>query len=256
MGQGRPRLTRRQQEFLSRFLELYHQVQEPVHYAEVARHLGVSKVTAYEMLRLLEERGLVRSEFRLPRERRGPGRAQVVFMPTRAAHQALRELAGPAVEEENWGTIKARILDRLREGRAAGYEDLLEDLLARLPERRSPLRYTAELITALLLALRTLLEGPYGQMLRERLRRIGAPGELGLNALTGLTLALGLAERINRRISTRLLAEVNRFHQTLLQLSEKQRGTLTAFLKEVLDILFEEETPNQEAESPSSPPAS
>jgi len=229
--------TRRQREFLSRFLDLYKEAQEPIHYTEVARRLGIGKVTAYEMLRLLEERGLVRSQFRLPRGRRGPGRAVVLFAPTQEAHRVLRQLAGPAANGEDWEAIKAQILTRLREGQAEGYEQLLNDLLARLPERRSPLRYMAELTTAILLALRSMLEGPYGHLLRQRLQRIGLPGELGLNALTGLGMALGLAEQVNRRVSTALLSEANRCQRTIQELSEENRRRLAEFVREVLGVL-------------------
>ncbi len=233
-----PKLTRRQQEFLSRFIDLYREAQEPIHYAEVARRLGVGKVTAYEMLRLLEERGLVSSSFYLPPEKHGPGRATVRFAPTGEAHRLLLRLAGPEGRPEDWEAFKAGILARLRQGRVEGYEPLLSELLARLPERRSPLRYTAELITAMLLALRTLLEGAHGRELRTRLQRIGMPGELGLSALSGLALALDLAERLNRRFSTALLAEINRYQHTVQTLSEDNRQRLAAFVREVAACLF------------------
>lgn len=51
------RLSRRQQEVLSKLLDLYHEGGEPIHYATLAKHLGVGPVSAYEMLRLLEEHG-------------------------------------------------------------------------------------------------------------------------------------------------------------------------------------------------------
>lgn len=56
------KLPPRQREFLSRLLDLYREAEAPVRYASVARALEVSPVTAYEMLRLLEDKGLVRSE--------------------------------------------------------------------------------------------------------------------------------------------------------------------------------------------------
>ncbi|HEY57912.1 MAG TPA: hypothetical protein G4O04_05175 [Anaerolineae bacterium] len=232
-----PKLTRRQQEFLGRFLDLYREVEEPIHYAEVAERLGIGRVTAYEMLRLLEERGLVRSRFHLPKGRRGPGRTVVLFSPTEKAPRVLRQLAGEAANGEDWEAIKAQILTRLREGKAKGYEQLLNDLLARLPERRSPLRYMAELITAILLALRSLLEGPYGRLLRQRLQRIGLPGELGLSALTGLGMALGLAKQVNRRVSTAILGETHRFQRTIQELSDENRRRLAEFAREVLGML-------------------
>jgi len=230
-------LTRRQQDFLSRFLDLYKEAQGPLHYTEVARRLGIGKVTAYEMLRLLEERGLARSEFRLPKGKRGPGRATVVFAPTEAAHSLMRQLTDEAASED-WEAIKSQILERLRRGQTEGYDELLNDLLARLPERHSnPLRYCAEVITAVLLTLRTLLEGAYGQKLRERLSRIGLPGELGLSALTGLAMAVGLAERVNRRVSTKLLREANRYQNNLQKLSAENRRCLADFVREVISII-------------------
>jgi len=245
-------LTRRQQEFLTRFLDLYREVDAPVHYAEVARRLGLGKITAYEMLRLLEERGLVRSEFRLPGRRRGPGRASVVFAPTEEADEILRELAGRSAETEDWEAIKTHILERLRQGETEGYEDLLNDLLLRLPARHRPLQYMAELTTAILLAVRTWLEGIPGQRLRRRLQRIGLPGEPGLSVLAGLSLALEMAERVNRRIATALLGEAGRYHRTLQTLSEENRRSLAAFVRQVARLLCAEDTPAQEEHHPSS----
>ena len=52
------KLTGRQQDFLNKFLDLYREADHPLHYAVLADRVGVTKITAYEMLRLLEERGL------------------------------------------------------------------------------------------------------------------------------------------------------------------------------------------------------
>ncbi len=232
-------LTRRQQEFLSRFLDLYREVKGPIHYTTVAERLGIGRITAYEMLRLLEERGLVRSEFHLPEDKRGPGRALVRFAPTAQAEQVIRELAGEAADGEDWETIKAQILKQLREGKAAGYETLLNDLLARLPERNTPLVYMAEMTTALLLTLRTYLEGPRGQEIKTRLQRIGLPGELGLSALAGMGIALGLMEQVNRRIATFLLGESSKYQRIFSEMTEENRRRLSTLAREVVQIIQE-----------------
>lgn len=57
------KLSRRQQEVLSKLLDLYHEGGKPIHYAALAKHLGVGPVSAYETLRLLEEHG---KEFGIP----------------------------------------------------------------------------------------------------------------------------------------------------------------------------------------------
>ena len=47
------KLTHRQQQFLGQFLDIYREMEHSVHYVVVAKRLGLSHVTAYEMLRLL-----------------------------------------------------------------------------------------------------------------------------------------------------------------------------------------------------------
>lgn len=131
------KLTRRQQQFLGKVLDLYTQEQQPLHYAALAEYIGVSKVSAYEMLRLLEEHGLIEAEYQLPENLRGPGRASVVFRPTLLASQELARLAGGDVNQQEWAAIKAHILKELEAGRVKDYDALLEELLARIPEQHS-----------------------------------------------------------------------------------------------------------------------
>ena len=44
------KLTRRQTTFVERLVDLYHEAQGPIHYSTLARRLGVSRFTAYDML--------------------------------------------------------------------------------------------------------------------------------------------------------------------------------------------------------------
>ena len=107
------KLTGRQETFLGEFLDLYSQAQEPLHYTHVAEVLGVGKVTAYDMLRLLEKRGLVRAEYVLRGQGQGGGRSTVVFVPTEKAHDLYADLAGEDWAEVEWEIAKAQILDAL-----------------------------------------------------------------------------------------------------------------------------------------------
>jgi len=231
------KLTRRQQDFLSKFLDLYTEGQEPLHYSTVAEHLGVSKVSAYEMLRLLEERGLVEAEYQLPIHLRGPGRASVVFRPTALAAQELARLAGRDVNQQEWEAVKEHILQQLEAGKAEDYESLLEELLARTPDQRSPVIYAAEMITAIILGLESLRSTAEAHGLRDRLKEIGKVGELGLGIFTGLGMGLSVAERLNRRLASFLLVQSSRFQAALTQLSDESRRQLTEFTREVMQTI-------------------
>ncbi len=231
------RLTFRQQQFLRQFLDMYREMEHPIHYGTVAERLGIGNVTAYEMLRLLEERGLVRAEYQTNPEQHGPGRAAVLFYPTQEANRLLTLLAGDSVDAEDWQGVKEHILQQLREGKAGGYEELLSNLLARIPERRSPLIFVTELITAVILILDTLREAPEIHALMDRLHRIGLPQEVSLSVLSGIAMLLSVLERTNRRFSTFLLAQVSRYEEALSQLSDESRRQVGEFTREVVHIL-------------------
>ncbi|MEN4012473.1 MAG: hypothetical protein ROW48_10595 [Bellilinea sp.] len=231
------KLTHRQQQFLGQFLDIYREMEHSVHYVAVAERLGISKVTSYEMLRLLEEKGLVRAEYQSNPDQHGPGRPTVFFYPTQEANRLLTELAGNYSNLEDWQVAKEHILQQLREGKAGGYEDLLSNLLIRIPERRSPLIFVTELITAVILMLATIQEAPEIRALIERLHRIELPQEIGLSVLSGIGMLLSVLERKNRRFSTILLAQISRYEDALLQLSEESRRQLGEFTREVVQIL-------------------
>jgi len=231
------KLTRRQHQFLSRFLDLYQENDTHIHYVALAKRLDIGKVTAYEMLRLLEKRGLVKSEFHLPSGDRGPGRSIVLFRPTQNAVQLINQLSGGAANSESWELAKVRILLQLHEGKVEGYESLLNDLLARISKRRSPLIFMTEMITATILAVADIQKEAEDKGLIDRLQRIGLPGEIGLSALEGISSALSMVENVNLSLSTFLLEHSGKYQEMLIQLSEEKRNQLSAFAREVTKIV-------------------
>ena len=189
------KLTRRQQDFLKRFLDVYLEGSESLHYTVVAKRLGISNVTAYEMLRLLEERGLVEAHFYLPEGEHGPGRSTVLFRPTAEANRIFQEFTRKISEETDWESTREAILEQLQTGKLNGYEFLFTNLLARISERRSPLTFTTEMVTAVILSVSMLKDDAVSGGIKERLQRIGLPGEISLSALAGIGSALSFAER-------------------------------------------------------------
>jgi len=230
------KLTGRQREFLRRFLDLYQGTNQPIHYTQLAENVGVSKPTAYDMLRLLEERGLVASEYTLPKEG-GPGRSSIVFHPTEKAAKVMAQLAGGDWGKEEWEQAKERILQALREIKDADYQNFLDEILLRIPERKSPMLYVAEMITAAMLSLNQLKGEAETSGLFKQLRALGFPGELGLNALAGLTLGLTLVEKANRRVTTLLLSYTQKYQDNLAKLSAENKKRLSDFAQEVMKIM-------------------
>ena len=231
------KLTRRQRQFLGQFLDMYQEIDEPIRYVELAKRLDIGKVTAYEMLRLLEKRGLVEAEYHLPPGDRGPGRSTVLFRPTSEAIRLINVLSAGTAENEAWEAARERILQQLHDGKVDGYETLLNELLVRISDRRSPLIYMTEMITATILSVASIQKAAEDRGLLDRLRRIGLPGEIGLNALAGISSALSLVEDVNLRFSTFWLEQSGKYHEMLIQTSEERRNQLSDFAREVAKIV-------------------
>ena len=231
------KLTRRQHQFLSQFLDMYQEIDEPIHYVALAKRLDIGKVTAYEMLRLLEKRGLVESDYHLSAGHRGPGRSLVLFQPTQAAVNLFKVLSEDIDDTENWELVKQRILQQLREGKAGGYEALLNDLLVRIPERQSSMIFITEMITATLLTLISTQKAIENKGLVNRLRQIGQPGEIGLSALAGISATLSLIENVHLDLSTFLLEQSGKYQEKLTEVGEDKRDQLSDFAREVTKIV-------------------
>jgi predicted transcriptional regulator len=229
------KLTGRQREFLGRFLDLYRGTKQPIHYAQLAEKVGVSKLTAYDMLRLLEERGLVVSEYILPKEG-GPGRSSIVFYPTEKAAKAMVQQAGEDWDKKEWEGVRERILQALDERKGA-YQNLLDEILLRIPKRKSPMLYVTEMITAIFLQLHQLRDDLKVNGIFPDLHLVGLPDELGLNALPGLTLGLTLVEKANRRVTTLLLSYTQKYQDNLARLSAENKKRLSDFAQEVMKIV-------------------
>ena len=231
------KLTRRQHQFLSQFLDMYQEFDKPIHYVALAERLDIGKVTAYEMLRLLEKSELVKSEFQLPAGDRGPGRSKVVFQPTQNAIELINHLSGGAADAEDWETTKAQILQQLHEGKVEGYESLLNDFRVRTSEYRSPLIFMTEMITATILTVASIQKAVEEKGLIDRLERIGLPGEIGLSALEGISSALSMVENVNLNLSTFLMENSVKYQEQLTSLSEEKRKKLSDFAREVTKIV-------------------
>lgn len=228
-------LTRRQDTFIHRLLDLYRELNEPIHYSVLAERVGVSPFTAYDMLRLLEEKGLVISEYRVDSDKPVVGRSEVVFRPTEHARQVFVELAGEA-EKGNWEEVKAQILENIRGG---GLHDLAlaEEMLARVPpDVPDILRYCIEVMTIVILRLS---KGAGRRVVAEHLLQImewkGTVTRSGLLLLGGFVLGL-LANEVKSDVEWNqlFLKHIQRYQSLVMDMEPHLCHRLSDSMKNVL----------------------
>ncbi len=230
-------LTPRQRAFLAELNDLVQRHGGPVHYSEVAVSLGVNRFSAYDMLKVLEGKGMVSSSYALAPRGGGPGRTQVLFMITARGLSALTSGEERNASLEEWTSFKARILQRLQEASQVSYGELLKDLLKRLPERRRPLLFCAEMVTVLLLNLTYVRAKASGIDWVEALSSLADRGEAGLGALAGLSLGSALNAISDCRLLEALYTNVQRYQKTVHGLSEESQRRLSEFLKEAIRVI-------------------
>jgi len=232
------RLTARQKVFCDKLLELYREIGGPVHYSELAKRLGVNRFSAYDMLKVLEKKGYAASSYALEAGHSGPGRPMVVFEPT---PQAASLYAAPddLDPDEEWHTLRARVLGKLRQARGANVREALTDLLARLPEAGAPLTYCTEMTAALLLNMQRARARAAGLSPFRALAALRSGGATGLEALAGLSVGATLAaeDETSTSLTQRLLDHARRYQSNLERLSEEASSLLVQFLEEALEAL-------------------
>lgn len=143
-------LTGRRKQFLDTVCRLYEQTGEPVHYVTLAEQMGVSRWTAYDMLKELERAGHLKAEYTINVDERPPGRSMIRFVPI-----------GGAWSEE-WVRVRTRLETICRRYLAAPVPGLIEDLVREMGRIERPMIFCAYALTALALRFRSLVQTESG----------------------------------------------------------------------------------------------
>jgi DNA-binding MarR family transcriptional regulator len=232
-------LTNRQRAFLEKLLDVYHiHHRESVHYTTLARALGVANSTAYEMLKALEQKGYVSSEYHLPDRPVAGGRSMVRFRPTMKGLRMFRHLAGEDIRNREWDGIKDKVFARLSAEGLPGDNELLSELLGAIPQSEDPLSYCGRVIAASLVSMRGHVANRVQQL--AIFREMVAGEKWALDALDLLPgFAIGFASALSGGSArlTSLAESVKRYQKYLQQMDEETRRRLLRFSREMMDAL-------------------
>lgn len=222
-------LTERRKQFLQKLLDLYRRTNLPVHYESVAQALGVSKWTAYDMLKELEKLGYLRRDYAVNRGE--AGRSLIVFTPTADAERLFARtrlsLAGP----EDWDAAKAQIMGLLGQLRGMHPGEAIQKLLQDLPNVESRVTFCAHLLGLLILYVRGL--GERTARLVERLVGAAPGAEMRLTMFVGVVSGT-VIQTLGQSLSVELAAMVGRFLAYVRELDPREQEMLGRFLESAL----------------------
>jgi hypothetical protein len=233
------KLTRRQQQFLIQFLDLYREMNQPIHYKFVAERLKIGKVSVYEMLRLLEYNGYAKAEFTANVNRKGPGRPSVLFYPTRQAFEQTQRLAIVPPELEIWRNEKDAILDVLRKKDPEKNRELVQKILATNSDESFALLQITRNVTALLITISQMPENPKLKILLYHLAHIGIPGQMGLCTFFGFSVGVAFFGLFDEKLSINLLNNIGKYEYYLQDMHADNHQRLCDFIREAVVFLID-----------------
>jgi Mn-dependent transcriptional regulator len=218
-------------DFLRTIKEIYESTNLPVHYIRVAQLMGISKWSAYEMLKNLEREGFITSQYEVNPGEKHPGRAMVLFSPNNKLYTIL---SGNPLEKSinEWDQVKEKLLSLCEEITEGKPREIIKQLMKELPSIRNPMAFSAYILTILIALLRTL-SGNSMELIKNIVLDIVNP-ESGIAMFAGAVIA-SIPKMAARTLPiSQFLGYLSDLQKNLALLSQVEQDQLMCFLSDAL----------------------
>lgn len=218
-------LTNRKRQFLTLIFKQYRDTREPVHYIEIADKLGVSKWTAYDIMKSLAEKGFLEVEYTIGGAR-SRGRSQVVFKPTSKTEELFYGVKG-----KEWDEIKDNLLKRFKYIKNNRQPRNIDEMLREIKNTKIPLFFSAYIL-ALMLAHLVWSSQNILSVIKGMLSSSSNPDVLLVFFVgSALSSVLENSKQHQRELITQHVSE---FNEHIVNISPNEKKLLVDFLKEAL----------------------
>ncbi|OPY59478.1 MAG: hypothetical protein A4E56_03175 [Pelotomaculum sp. PtaU1.Bin065] len=225
-------LTRRRREFLYKIKNIYKDTGAPVHYITVSEALGVSKWTAYDILKELEKEGYLHSEYAVSREERNPGRSAILFLPTLKAEELFLKEKEEIDHMEEWQAAREKLLGIFENAKGRSSKKIIDDLLKEMPAIKAPIIISAYTIAVLIIHIQNL--GAKSVKIMRNLLQLAPKPDLLLSLFAGTALGATF-KNMHNVINGRLAEEVGQFQKYISEFSAQENKLLVKFLIDALE---------------------
>ncbi|WP_405152372.1 Lrp/AsnC family transcriptional regulator [Paenibacillus sp. FSL K6-0108] len=222
-------LTKRRLQLLGQLVELYQRTRLPIHYETLARSLGVSKWTAYDMLKEIEKLGFVTRSYEV--NSKETGRSQVVFSPTVKASELFKQNRSDSFNPADWEQTVAHIHKLLQSVKSGSVNELIRRMMNEIPSKASSIEFCGYILGLLLVYVKKL-GGKTETLIRLVVSK--TPGsENGTLMFVGTVLGT-IIQTINDELGTEFTELVSEFLSIMNQLSNQDQRLLSNMLHEAL----------------------
>ncbi|WP_221468744.1 Lrp/AsnC family transcriptional regulator [Cohnella thailandensis] len=221
-------LTKRRMQFLSKLVDLYRKTNLPIHYEALAKSIGVSKWTAYDMLKEIEKLGFITRSYEV--NTKETGRSQVVFIPTAQATELFDQPRKDTFDPEEWERTAAKISRLLKDLKQAKPDEALRQMIDEIVKHTSRLDFCAYVIGMLLVYLKKL--GGKTEAFIRHMVKTAPSNETGMTMFIGTVLGTAI-QTLSEELSLEISELVTRLLKSIEDLSGEEKARLSSFLSEV-----------------------
>jgi hypothetical protein len=219
-------LTKRRLQFLHKLMDLYQKTNLPIHYEALAKSIGVSKWTAYDMLKEIEKLGFISRSYEV--NSKETGRSQVVFVPTSKASELFNQPRSEAFDLTDWNKTVANISKLLKDLKNTGLNEALRKMIDEIVKMNTRIHFCAYMIGLLLVYLKKL--GGKTESLIQHIVRKAPSKESGMTMFIGTVMGTAI-QTLNEDLGHEITELVSKLLKSISDLSREEKDMLADFLE-------------------------
>jgi len=220
-------LTKRRREFLDKIWQQYQSTNLPVHYSDVAEAIGVSKWTAYDVLKSLESQGLLKRTY--TSNENATGRSVVVFSPTEIADRMFQKERREISNPYEWEMILNQVTNLIENQQNLPLMDEINNILELMKNVEVKLEFCAYFLCVLILFLNSL--GNSVKDLTVNMVNASQESNVQLTVFVGAVVGM-IIQSVGAELSPEMIKLVQQFFENANQLNEAELTLLIEFIKQ------------------------
>ncbi|HZH59504.1 MAG TPA: Lrp/AsnC family transcriptional regulator [Metabacillus sp.] len=221
-------ITKRRKQFLEEVIKIYQDTLLPVHYETIAEAVGVSKWTAYDVMKVLEKEGYLKRIYK--KNQNDTGRSIVLFIPTeeviKLTSDNTKQISNPKKEKE----IKDELINIKKISHNQFFSESVSDLFKKMDDFESKVEFCYYFLGILVIYLNQL--GKEHRDLTKFVMTVSGKTHVQLSVFVGLVVGM-ITFKENDTIALNISENSYQFFEFLEELTSDELNKLVDFLNEI-----------------------